>query len=64
MKTKLTADQYREKIFNDPSTHFLVLEIIKTLEERDPCDALNNLDIIVEYFDLRYQEILENLKST
>lgn len=39
-----------QTIQNDPTVHFWVKRLLKEIDNKDPIDVLNNLDLIQSYF--------------
>lgn len=60
----MTFVQYRAKLLTDPSTRYVVKEIIKTLEDKDIIDAMDDIAVIKDYFEFKYKEMFESQAST
>jgi len=55
------ADQYnamRGMLFSSPATHRWVCEVIVLLEQKDPVDVLNGLEIVARLMRMRQEAIL------
>ena len=52
----------REQILNSMGTSFWAKDSLKQLENRDICDVLNDLDMLKEHFQHKFDELCGNTK--
>jgi hypothetical protein len=50
---------FRKQILSEPSVHDFVKETLLELDEYDVVDALNGLDLIKEYLEMKFKKTLE-----
>lgn len=51
-----TSNAYKKELLKDPGTHYIVNELIRVFDTKDPNDALNDLDIVRKYIVLKLSE--------
>jgi hypothetical protein len=58
---KYNYEAQKELILNNPATHNWVKELIKTLDSKDICDVLDNLEMVEDLFNLKSNDIILNM---